>query len=91
MYDMGSFQWVVYSLSFEVYQATNVVEVTSVSILLLSYFQSISTAVKLEDFKAACVLLLLCFFSNIHFFEDSNKYSSLFINLLLQRFISFID
>lgn len=29
---------------------------TSVSIFLLSYFQNIPTAVKLEDFKAACVL-----------------------------------
>lgn len=56
---MGSFQWVIYSLSFEMYQATSMVAVTSASILLLSYFQNISTEVKLEDLKAAFVLLFL--------------------------------
>lgn len=56
---MGSSQWVIYSLSFQVYQATSVVAVTCVSILLLSSFQNIPIAVKLEDFKATCVLLLL--------------------------------
>lgn len=56
---MGSFQWVIYSLSFEMYQATSMVAITSASILLLSYFQNISTEVKLEDLKAAFVLLFL--------------------------------
>lgn len=60
--DMGSFQEVNYSLSFEVYQAISVVAVTNLGILLLSYFQNIPTAVKLEVFKAACVLLLLVLF-----------------------------
>lgn len=45
--------------SFEMYQATSMVAITSASILLLSYFQNISTEVKLEDFKAAFVLLFL--------------------------------
>lgn len=90
MHDMGSFQQVIYSLSFGVYQATSMVAVTSVSTLLPSYFQNINTAVKLEECKAACVLLLL-FFCKILFLKIELPNTPLYINLLLPNIISFTD
>lgn len=59
VHDMGSFQQVINSLSFGVYQAASMVAVTSISTLLHSYFQNAITVLKLEEYKDSRVLLLL--------------------------------